>query len=411
MRGRFLSAVQFSTYDLVTSFRTATAAFFGVALLVSLVGVASAVAKRAPIDHRSSMASLELPSRNYRIFVVGDHLALVSSTSDGSCVTRFVDPSSMTITGVDLHAACGGAFTFETVRNVSLEVEFTPAGDLIRARRIEPTTRKVTLGPVLMKIQEWSWAHSGLPVAGDGSIWVYGLGENRSELLEISASTGRLARRFDVNAGADPDLAVNRAGFWLVNNGVWGGAQCSPNCVVYHLAPRSDDLEIAFRAGSAIQWFTASGNSVFFDVMRREAPGYSQTIYRLDGDSSLPTFESRATLLPAPNFGGTGYVVIGSVRSGLYTLSELGSDARTPSAIGQCQTGNPVRVVRIDPANGTQSYVATLPASVLARDCNGGWLTQDQAVVYGNSMYLLTNDGEGSDFGPDTYSTLVRVPL
>jgi hypothetical protein len=382
----------------------------GTAVLTAATVCGAGAVERHGSGTASHISSLALPPANYSISVLGNQLVLTSTSSRDICTTRDIDPSTMKVSGV---LSLGGSFpcsrllTFPTDPNVDLVVQYSGLSALVRT-----LNSKATLGPVLMRMQTWDWTHSGTPVAGDGSIWVYGHGGLKGpELVEVSASTGRFIHRFYVNAGADPDLAVNRLGFWLVNNGVWSGNMCSPSCVAYHVAPGSDHLAAVFKAGTAIQWFVASSDSVFADVMYRSGPGDSQTIYRFDDEQAHPTYETPARLLPAPSFGGTGYVVVGSAESGLYTLSELAMTGHTPLMIGQCQKGTPVRVVRINPANGKQSYVATLSASVLARDCSGHLLLAGQAVLYGNDMYLLTDHGEGNDFIGQNYSTLVRIPL
>jgi hypothetical protein len=164
------------------------------------------------------------------------------------------------------------------------------------------------------------------------------------------------------------------------------------------------------RAGIADQWFVASGNSLFADVMAQVKGGIGQTIWRLDGGAAHRIYATPADLLPAPNFD-PGYVAIGTAQAGLFTLSELATRGHTPTSIGECKSGTPVRVVRIDPGTGAQSYVATLPQAVLARDCSGNGLLDDQAAVYDGSIYLLTANGKGTDSSANIYSTLVRVPL
>jgi len=301
------------------------------------------------------------------------------------CPTSFVNPDTMQVVSV-AHHSCD-LISFTGAPNVALDVTQNPGGVSIRVERTDPATHEVTLGPVLMTLEEWNWGHSGTPVAGDGSVWVYGYDANASQLLELSATTGRLEHRFRLDAGLVPDPAVNSDGFWIDADGVWAGAKCSAACALYHIGPGSDRISVALRAGIADQWFVASGNGVFADVMTQVKGGIAQTIWRLDGGTAHRIYATPADLLPAPNFD-PGYVAIGTAQGGLYTLSELASRGHTPAAIGECKSGTPVRVVRIDLNTGKQSYVATLPQAVLARDCSGNWLLDGQAAVHNGSMYL-----------------------
>jgi hypothetical protein len=126
----------------------------------------------------------------------------------------------------------------------------------------------------------------------------------------------------------------------------------------------------------------------------------------MDGPRAWPAFERPARLLPSDIFGGTGYVVEGNPQTGFFTLSQDGA-AGTPSTIGACDTKAPMRVVRIDPSTGEQSYVAALPLSLVGTglDCH---LVAPQGLFDDGAFYFLA-DPTGP--GDNQYTRVVRVQV
>lgn len=147
--------------------------------------------------------SLSLPPANYKISLDGHLLELKGGLAVGGiCPTSFVNPDTMQVVSV-AHHSCN-LISFTGAPNVALDVTQNPGAVSIRVERTDPATHEVTLGPVLMTLEEWNWGHSGTPVAGDGSVWVYGYDANASQLLELSATTGRPEHRFRLDAGLVP---------------------------------------------------------------------------------------------------------------------------------------------------------------------------------------------------------------
>lgn len=132
--------------------------------------------------------------------------------------------------------------------------------------------------------------------------------------------------------------------------------------------------------------------------------GFSQSVWRLDGPHAAVAYETPGWLLPSTTFAPfTGYVVVGDAKHGFFTLSELGKE-RTPVGIGSCDTSAAIRVVRIDPTTGRQSYVATISRNIAGPqlDCH---LTEGQAVEDHGAIYLLA--GQWGDV--TTYQWVARV--
>jgi hypothetical protein len=262
---------------------------------------------------------------------------------------------------------------------------------------------------VLPTLQNWDWNHSEV-AKGNGVVWIYGLNGlgAQSELVEASATTGRALHRLAVDAAADPYLFVDADGLWLTE-GIWGGQFCSKACPLWHVAPGSGRLVAVRNLGVGTQWLVAFGHSIWADVLSGTPGGLTalkQTIWRLDGPRAQLMFERPAHLLPSDVFGGTGYVIEGSPQLGFFTLSQDGPNG-TPQAVGTCDTKVPMRVVRVDPATGRQSYVATLPVGLVGTglDCH---LVSAQGFVADDAFYFLADQ---TGLGDNQYSRVVPVQV
>jgi hypothetical protein len=136
-----------------------------------------------------------------------------------------------------------------------LVVDFKGLGDEIHVATTNPVTYQTGVGPLLMTMQSWGWAHSGV-TSGDGAVWISGL--DTKTLLEVSTTTGRVIHRWPVDAGADPWMSVDADGFWMTE-GVWDGSFCGTTCTLWHVAPGSGRLVAVRQLGLGTQWFMASG--------------------------------------------------------------------------------------------------------------------------------------------------------
>lgn len=354
----------------------------------------------------AALSTVAIPAENYRLSLANGRVWLSWQPTATDCLRRGVGRVGLSLGPAERYDCTG----FENVQGdpgARLQFYFD-GGYQLRAVITEPSG-KTTNGPVLTALQLWDWA-AGPPTFGGGYIWAYYLGAKPGpQLFQISATTGRLVRRIALSAGTEPFLAYNDYGLWVAESG-WGGPGCTAACPLWHVPPGADRASVALRAGVADQWFEASGTSVFADVLTRlpALAGYHQAIWRLDGNSAHVTYKAPATLLPAPDFAiGTGYTAVGNAWAGLYTLSSV-SQAGTPSEVGECSPGAPLRVVRLSPATGGQSVIAVLPRGVVPQSCSNDYLVEHQAVIVGNAMYLL--EGPESSFG-GPYSYLVRVGL
>jgi hypothetical protein len=373
-----------------------------------LVAAKATAGASSPNGSARVLASARLPPYTYTLAVQDGRIAVVATAYEGgACETRLLDPRTLRVDSII--RGCNTAASTPSSRT-KLVVDDRPSGDAIRVATTNPVTQRVTVGPTLMTLTNWDWAHSAVAV-GDGELWIYGLSgyESASTLLEVSVKGGTLVHRFAVPAGPDPFIVLDADGFWI-SQSAWGGGSCTPLCTLWHVAPGSNGLVAVRTLGVSTQWLMASGRSIYADVLTRvPAVGFTQTIWRLDGSRAHAAYTAPATLLPSTDFTGTGYVVVGNSTAGYFTISQLGNGT-TPDAVGGCDTAAPVRVVRIDPATGRQAYIATLPREQAGSDldCHLSADDPNQAVFDAGSLYLLAGQSSLIDGNP-AYQRVVRV--
>jgi hypothetical protein len=346
------------------------------------------------------IASAPFAAADYQLSVQHGQVAVTpdSGFTEKSC--RLLSPR--TLRTVDLNRRCN------TPSNLprGIVVGFHGAGAEVRVKVRNPMTGRTKVSPKLFTLDNWDWAHSGA-VEGDGAFWIYELKPPGSTafVFEVSAGTGALLHRFTVDAGADPFMTVDADGFWITESG-YGGGSCIGRCTLWHVVPGAGRVVAQRRLGVRTQWLIASGHSIYVDVLANARDyGFSQTIWRMDGSGARVVYRTPATLLPSTAFGiATGYGVIGNPQRGFFTLTDLGR-GRTPIGSGDCVTAAPIRLVRVDPATGTQSYVATMPQydAGSGLDCH---LYAGQAVLHDGAFFVLA--GEAGNF--PAYTQVVRLP-
>jgi hypothetical protein len=346
------------------------------------------------------IASSSFAPAGYRLSVQRGKIAVTPESGWPGLTCRLLSPRTLRMVAVDRRCAVPSDLPRGVV------TEDRAVGDEVRVMTRNPATGSRKLGPRLFTLDNWDWAHSGA-VPGAGVYWIYKLGPigHRSALIEVSARTGTAVGRFRVPAGEDPFMAVDADGFWITES-AYGGSSCARVCTLWHVAPGSDRIVAQRRLGVRTQWLVTSGHSVYVDVLAHAGHyGFSQTIWRLDGTAARVAYRAPSTLLPSTEFGSaTGYVVTGDSREGFFTMTQLGR-GRTPDAVGGCDTAAPIRLIRIDPATGTQSYVATLSrrGAGAALDCH---LESDQAVLDDGAFYVLA--GQINNY-PE-FTQVVRLP-
>jgi hypothetical protein len=341
--------------------------------------------------------SVQLSPGYYGLGVDHGQVAVSTGDSANGCSAQLFEPTSLRL--VQTVSSCVGWGTPGEYRQ-PLVVSFGRTGEEIHAAVTNPVTDKTSPGPLLFTIDNWSWAHSGV-TSGDGNLWLWNL--NTKALIEASLTTGQIEHRWTVEAGGNPWMAVNADGFWMTDS-VWGGGPFEGNTELWHVAPGSSELVVARRLESGTQWFVTAERSLYLGELSPTPGGYTQSVWRLDGPDATVAFETPATLLPADDFGGTGYIVEGNSEVGYFTVSQLGS-GHTPAGIGDCDSSAPLRIVRIDPATGRQSYVAALPAKDTGSYFQCSVDDPPEMEFYDGALYLLADTQRPGDL----FGMLVRV--
>lgn len=251
-----------------------TAAIGGAVLLLSFCAVQVVPASAAgagSLPAGTRPRAVALPSRDYQLSVGDGRVWLSWPTTGDNCLRRAVGPTNLEL-GQAQPYGCSGFTSVQGDPNARLQLCFKGNFE-VRAVITNPLTGKPTAGPMLGSVQYSNWAHSGMPVFGGGYIWAYDLKQKPGpQLLEISATSGRLVHRMTLEAGTDPFLAYNADGLWVAES-AWAGPSCPSACPLWHVAPGASRATVALRAGVADQWFTASASSVFADVLSRIRSG------------------------------------------------------------------------------------------------------------------------------------------
>lgn len=236
-----------------------------------------------------------------------------------------------------------------------------------RITTLDHVTGKVAEGPVVFTYLDASDTRP-LTAYGGGWMWVYDVETNRgSEVLQVSPATGRVVDDIALPKLYRPILAANDAGLWIGDslNGSGPGID-----TLYRVAPGSRAPVIVIPGRRVITWLQADPGHLWAGVAT--APVTKETIWEFDGTESAPAFT-------AP-LDGTDSAVIGDATQGLWTLRWSPSPAAGRAAPEAQQ------VIRIDPANGSESVIATI-APFPASDTTG--LTQGQAAVLDGHLYIL----------------------
>ena len=241
------------------------------AAVLFAAGVGAFVANATSTPAKPPVPAVEtaslLPS-NYELSLDNGFLAVSGGPGGTGCETRLLAPITLRLV-----RSIGSCASANRLSDTPLVVDFKPAGDEIHVAATNGT------GPLLLTIDNWSWAHSGV-TSGNGAVWIFGLGTKT--LLEASTTTGQVIHRWTVGAGADPWMAVDADGFWMTQ-GVWDGSFCGKKCTLWHVAPGSDQLVAVRQLTAGSQWFVASGHSLYVDELTGKPGGMTQSIWRLDG--------------------------------------------------------------------------------------------------------------------------------
>jgi hypothetical protein len=173
---------------------------------------------------------------------------------------------------------------------------------------------------------------------GGGSLWLYDVATTRgSELLRFSATTGQLLQQLTMPKLFRPVVAANLDGLWLVA-AVNGGVSGQYPAALYHVAPGSSRAAIVHREGRAALWITAHKHTVWTELISGRQ---NVALWRFDGSNAKARLLSRDTHV--------------SATAAVYGDGSLWAIANDGTACTK------EHVVRIDPATGRETRIATVP--------------------------------------------------
>jgi hypothetical protein len=221
-----------------------------------------------------------------------------------------------------------------------------------RISRLDRTTGKVTLGPVLFDVEDSS---GSLPIwaYGAGDLWLYELEAPRGpSVFQISERTGGVVRTFAAPKLVRPRGAAYNNGFYLAGTGSFGGVGTG---LIFYFGSHATLMEQVFTVPSGSQadeysasWLLAEGNAVWSDICNRPSKNSNCQIWGFVGSDLHPQFH-------VSDHGDTGEWITGSAEDGLFTSFPLKFAVTDP-----LPTTVKSEIVRISSTDGSVSLVATL---------------------------------------------------
>jgi hypothetical protein len=222
---------------------------------------------------------------------------------------------------------------------------------------------------------------------GGGWLWIYDVDTTvGAEVLQISASTGRLVDTVPMPRIYRPILAADDEGLWIGPSaegvGSTGPVNSGPPSTLYNVAPGSDAPRIVIPGTAlAVCWLVANGDNLWAGIATDVNQSCQrQEFWRFDGADRQPVAETPLPGYPPSSDGLGPSSVVGDQADGLWTAWFVASR-------------DLIEVVRIDPVTGTETVVASVPGPPGA----GSWPLWDsplgefgiEATLFGGSMFLL----------------------
>jgi hypothetical protein len=349
--------------------------------------------RTTPVPTETGLTFATLPARFWfdqisavdgRVLLSGEDPAVVGESP--TCVVATLDPQTLRLTATT-HPSCDDpAIVGEEVMAVNTYVRETNNATISIAR-VDSDTGHVSVGPVVMTYGSYSDTRPVMAYGG-GWLWIYDVETTvGAELLQVSASSGRVEDTVAMPKLYRPILAANDYGLWI-GNSIQGSP--SPDAL-YHVSPGSHSASGVI-AGSELNvfWLLGSGQDLWAGI----GPTFvHQSIWRFDKAESKPAFR-------VPDHGYDPTTVVGDDADGLWTVVPY------PPLASKVPSGKyPEDVVRIDPNTGKETVVATLPRNVLPDDEAG--LNAGQGVYVEGSLFALEPPFRAD--GYLGYSRLLRV--
>jgi hypothetical protein len=320
----------------------------------------------------------------------GDRLLLTGTAPSTklapTCVAAPVNPETLKI-GKVIEGSCDNPALFgTTIGYVISEVPHAGGSGLestVAIARLNPATHQVSIGPVVMTYGQSSDTDA-VAASADGWLWIYDVASAHGpEVLQISDATGQVTNTASAPLLYRPIAAANVDGLWLGNT-VQGGELSS---ALWHVAPGADSAVAVPGPPASVQqdkagvgvgtygvyaaWLAASGDHVWAGIGTTYT---QQTIWGFVGPGATVVFHT-------PDRGFDPTVVVGDATSGLFSLGPyppFGSEIVTRPRAQD--------VIRIDPADGAETVLATLKQVPIS---DTGVLATRQLAYFGGSLFAL----------------------
>ncbi len=319
----------------------------------------------------------------------------VTTSQDPPCVRASVDPSALTL-GAVTHGSCddpasSGERTSFVVNNPDGgSTAFTSSIAIVTT---DPTTGKPTTGPIVMRFSEVSDTR---PVAayGGGWLWVYDVDtSNGPEVLQVSATSGRVEDVIHTPELYRPVLAANSDGLWLGNSIT--GVQLSG--ALFHVAPGSHVVTTVLSSSAdddVVDWMIADDGHVWAGI--RRAGSSLLNLWRFDGPTAKVALD-----LPEPSLEVGPNFVVGNEQAGIWLTTPDPPFGATASPTANQH----LDVVRLDPDTGKPIVEAQLPPLDLVAAESG--TAPETAAFFAGNYFLLQSPGtSGSTYD---FTQLLRV--
>jgi hypothetical protein len=223
--------------------------------------------------------------------------------------------------------------------------------------RTSPYDAVTVAGQVVMHYEDGSNTRPQWTAYGR-SLWLYDVATSDGpEVLRFDARTGAFLQRTMMPRLFRPVMVANGDGLWL-DPATNGGIDGLPVAPVLHVAFGASKPVVVHRGGRAAMWMTASAHTVWFEQIAGRS---SVSIWRID--------RTTMHLLARPRAIGFQ----GAYGDG--TLWEL-------------TCGEKVRLLRIDPDNGSPTPVGQFARNLSYCDASMAVAGRDVFVLEGQTLYV-----------------------
>ena len=347
-----------------------------------------------------NVGALSLPADDtfYGLSTQSGHLLVtgtVTSSQDAPCARVPVDPAALTLGAVttgscDDPASYGEQVLYVVNNPDGGSTAFTSSVVIVTT---DPKTGKSTTGPTVMRFSEVSDTR---PVAayGGGWLWVYDVDtSNGPEVLQVSATTGRVEDVVRTPELYRPVLAANSDGLWMGNSVT--GVQLSG--ALFHVAPGSHAVTTVLSSSAdndVVDWIVADNGHVWAGI--RPAGSSLLNLWRFDGATGKVALDG-----PEPTIQAGSNFVVGSDQDGLWLTTPDPPFGATTSPTDNQH----LDVVRLDPDTGRPTVEAQLPPLDPIAAESG--TTPETAAFLAGSYFLLQSPGTGGS--TDDFTQLLKV--